>query len=191
MAGGALRRSEAARDGRRLHAGVRIDRRPDGDRRLLPGRHLRRRRCPTVRGGHEAWRYTLMSGVIPAIPLILIRPFLPESPAWQREEARRHAQAPELRRALPAAVPPDDDRHDDHDGVRVRRRVRRHSADAAHRARPAGSARAGADARRSRRSAACSRSRSSAASPAASCSPSSPASSSAGAGCSACSRFPG
>src|SRR5262245_25987315 len=28
---------------------------------------------------HAAWRYTLMSGIIPAIPLILIRPFLPES----------------------------------------------------------------------------------------------------------------
>src|SRR3954470_7091527 len=28
------------------------------------------------------WRYTLMSGIIPAIPLILIRPFLPESPKW-------------------------------------------------------------------------------------------------------------
>jgi MFS family permease len=37
---------------------------------------------PEVRGGHEAWRYTLMSGVIPAIPLILVRPFLPESPTW-------------------------------------------------------------------------------------------------------------
>jgi Sugar (and other) transporter. len=55
---------------------------------------------------HEAWRYTLMSGLIPAIPLILIRPFLPESPVW---EARRAAGtlarpsiaalfAPELRR---------------------------------------------------------------------------------------------
>ncbi len=29
------------------------------------------------------WRYTLISGVIPALPLILIRPFLPESPIWQ------------------------------------------------------------------------------------------------------------
>jgi hypothetical protein len=38
---------------------------------------------PAIRGEHEAWRYTLLSGVIPAIPLILIRPFLPESPAWQ------------------------------------------------------------------------------------------------------------
>lgn len=33
-----------------------------------------------------AWRYTLMSGVIPAIPLIVIRPFLPESPEWQRKK---------------------------------------------------------------------------------------------------------
>lgn len=32
---------------------------------------------------HAAWRYTLMSGLIPAIPLIVIRPFLPESPAWK------------------------------------------------------------------------------------------------------------
>jgi MFS family permease len=42
---------------------------------------------PAIHGGHEAWRYTLMSGVIPAIPLIIIRPFLPESPAWQQKKA--------------------------------------------------------------------------------------------------------
>ena len=35
---------------------------------------------------HAPWRYTLMSGVLPAIPLILIRPFLPESPAWQQKK---------------------------------------------------------------------------------------------------------
>jgi MFS family permease len=35
---------------------------------------------------HAAWRYTLMSGLIPAIPLILIRPFLPESPKWQQKK---------------------------------------------------------------------------------------------------------
>jgi MFS family permease len=40
---------------------------------------------PAIHAGHEAWRYTLISGVIPAIPLILIRPFLPESPEWQRK----------------------------------------------------------------------------------------------------------
>lgn len=55
---------------------------------------------------NAAWRYTLMSGLIPAIPLIFIRPFLPESPAWQsKKEAgtlRRPSIAqlfsPELRR---------------------------------------------------------------------------------------------
>jgi len=41
---------------------------------------------PAINGGHEAWRYTLISGVIPAIPLIVIRPFLPESPAWQEKK---------------------------------------------------------------------------------------------------------
>jgi len=49
-----------------------------------------------VRGGHEAWRYTLMSGVVPAIPLIIIRPFLPESPAWQAKK-----RAGTLRRPSP------------------------------------------------------------------------------------------
>lgn len=39
-----------------------------------------------VAGGHQPWRYTLMSGVIPALPLMLIRPFLPESPAWQEKK---------------------------------------------------------------------------------------------------------
>ena len=34
---------------------------------------------------HAAWRYTLMSGLVPAIPLILIRPFLPESPVWKQK----------------------------------------------------------------------------------------------------------
>jgi MFS family permease len=41
---------------------------------------------PAIYGGHEAWRYTLISGVIPALPLIIIRPFLPESPAWAEKK---------------------------------------------------------------------------------------------------------
>jgi MFS family permease len=36
---------------------------------------------------HAPWRYTLMSGVIPAVPLILVRPFLPESPTWQQKKS--------------------------------------------------------------------------------------------------------
>lgn len=41
---------------------------------------------PAIHGGHEAWRYTLISAVIPAIPLMIVRPFLPESPAWQQKK---------------------------------------------------------------------------------------------------------
>ena len=37
---------------------------------------------PAIYGAHSEWRYTLLSGLIPAIPLIIVRPFLPESPKW-------------------------------------------------------------------------------------------------------------
>ena len=77
---------------------------------------------------HAPWRYTLMSGVMPAIPLILIRPFLPESPAWQAEESRGHAQAAEHRRDLRARSSPHHDRDDDHVcDARTARRLARSS----------------------------------------------------------------
>ncbi len=41
----------------------------------------------TIADGHAPWRYTLVSGLIPAIPLIIIRPFLPESPIWAKKKA--------------------------------------------------------------------------------------------------------
>lgn len=55
---------------------------------------------------HAAWRYTVMSGVLPALPLIVIRPFLPESPIWAARKAAGTLKrpsiaaifAPELRR---------------------------------------------------------------------------------------------
>ncbi len=52
---------------------------------------------PMIQGGHEAWRYTLISGVIPAIPLIVIRPFLPESPAWAEKKRAGTLRRPSLR----------------------------------------------------------------------------------------------
>ncbi|HEX8296252.1 MAG TPA: MFS transporter [Chthoniobacteraceae bacterium] len=51
---------------------------------------------PEIQGGHEAWRYTLISGVIPALPLILIRPFLPESPEWQRKREAGQLKRPSI-----------------------------------------------------------------------------------------------
>ncbi|RLS48516.1 MAG: MFS transporter, partial [Planctomycetota bacterium] len=52
---------------------------------------------PAIHGGHEAWRYTLISGVIPALPLILIRPFLPESPVWAQKKAAGTLRRPSIR----------------------------------------------------------------------------------------------
>jgi MFS family permease len=52
---------------------------------------------PAIQGGHEAWRYTLISGVLPALPLIIIRPFLPESPAWAAKKAAGTLRRPSIR----------------------------------------------------------------------------------------------
>jgi MFS family permease len=52
---------------------------------------------PAIHGGHEAWRYTLISGVIPALPLIFVRPFLPESPEWQRKRDAGQLRRPSIR----------------------------------------------------------------------------------------------
>ena len=51
---------------------------------------------PAIHGGHEPWRYTLMSGVIPAIPLIIVRPFLPESPIWREKKAAGTLKRPNI-----------------------------------------------------------------------------------------------
>ncbi|HSF18045.1 MAG TPA: MFS transporter [Vicinamibacteria bacterium] len=51
---------------------------------------------PEIQGGHEAWRYTLISGVIPALPLMIIRPFLPESPAWREKKRDGTLKRPSL-----------------------------------------------------------------------------------------------
>ena len=50
----------------------------------------------TIKEAHAPWRYTLMSGIIPAIPLIIIRPFLPESPAWAEKKAKGTLRRPSL-----------------------------------------------------------------------------------------------
>ncbi len=49
---------------------------------------------PEIHGGHEAWRYTLLSGLLPAIPLMIIRPFLPESPEWAEKKAKGTLKRP-------------------------------------------------------------------------------------------------
>jgi len=51
---------------------------------------------PAIYGGHSAWRYTLMSGLAPAIPLMLVRPFLPESPEWAWKRAQGTLKRPSV-----------------------------------------------------------------------------------------------
>lgn len=53
-------------------------------------------RFPALHGGHEAWRYTLLSGLLPAIPLLITRPFLPESQIWMESKIRRTLQRPSV-----------------------------------------------------------------------------------------------
>jgi MFS family permease len=51
---------------------------------------------PAIHGGHEAWRYTILWGIFPAIPLLLVRPFLPESPIWQKKREEGTLQRPSV-----------------------------------------------------------------------------------------------
>jgi predicted MFS family arabinose efflux permease len=51
---------------------------------------------PPIYGGHSAWRYTLIAGVVPAIPLAIIRPFLPESPQWEHQRLAGTLQRPSV-----------------------------------------------------------------------------------------------
>jgi MFS family permease len=53
---------------------------------------------------HAPWRYTLISGLIPAIPLIIIRPFLPESPVWQQKKLAGTLRRPSVRELFSPAL---------------------------------------------------------------------------------------
>jgi MFS family permease len=53
-------------------------------------------RLPEIHGSHSAWRYTLLFGLAPALALAIIRPWLPESPEWQRRRAEGTLKRPSL-----------------------------------------------------------------------------------------------
>ena len=104
--------------------------------KTFPARRAARFPCRSwaaIADAHAAWRYTLISGLIPAIPLIVIRPFLPESPTWAAKKAAGTLRRPRLSEIFAPAVAADDDRHHDHVRVQLRRRVRRDPANAANR----------------------------------------------------------
>ena len=69
---------------------------------------------PALADPHATWRYTLMSASFrPA--LIIIRPFLPESPAWLQKKAAGTLKRPVSPRCS-RRIPAHDDRDDGHDG---------------------------------------------------------------------------
>lgn len=67
---------------------------------------------PEIFNQHAAWRYLLMTGLLPAIPIALLLPFVPESKAWRGRRASGKFQrpsfgalfAPELRRVTLVAA---------------------------------------------------------------------------------------
>ena len=101
VAGRVVSRSQEARVDHRVHTGVLFARR-------LPGESDRARiaqtaqSLPAIYGGHDNWRYLLIAGLIPAIPLIVIRPFLPESPVWKEKKAAGTLRRPSLGAILQA-----------------------------------------------------------------------------------------
>ena len=59
---------------------------------------------PPIFGKHEVWRYLLLSGVFPAIPLMLIRPFVPESPVWARKKLEGTLRRPSFKELFAPAL---------------------------------------------------------------------------------------
>ena len=97
-----------------------VARRAGAPRRAVvaPGRHDPRR----------AWRYTLLTGLVPGALILLLMPFVPESRVWKERKRGRHAQPAALRRAVLPRTAPHHARDDAALGVRLRGRVRRAAA---------------------------------------------------------------
>src|SRR5438445_3012795 len=47
--------------------------------------------------GNSAWRYTLMTGLLPALPIALLLPFVPESAVWLERKRAGTLQRPKFR----------------------------------------------------------------------------------------------
>jgi MFS family permease len=52
---------------------------------------------PEPLNGHASWRYTLMTGLIPAIPIALMLPFVPESRVWLERRKAGTLRRPSIR----------------------------------------------------------------------------------------------
>ena len=81
----------------------------------------------TIDDAHAPWRYTLMSGLFPALPLILIRPFLPESPKWKQKKDDGTLKRPSIAELFAPAFRAHHHRHHSHVRLCLRCSFWRHS----------------------------------------------------------------
>ena len=51
---------------------------------------------PAIYDAHSQWRYALISSLVVGLPLLLIRPFLPESPVWKEKRAAGTLRRPSI-----------------------------------------------------------------------------------------------
>lgn len=51
---------------------------------------------PDFFNAHASWRYTLMTGILPAIPIALLLPFVPESRVWMERRASNSLTRPSI-----------------------------------------------------------------------------------------------
>ncbi|MBI4663330.1 MAG: MFS transporter [Verrucomicrobia bacterium] len=58
---------------------------------ILPGLPV-----PEPFNAHASWRYTLMTGLLPAIPIALMLPFVPESRVWQEKRKAGTLRRPSI-----------------------------------------------------------------------------------------------
>ncbi len=51
---------------------------------------------PEIFGTHASWRYTLLTGFLPAVPIALLLPFVPESRVWMERRASGTLSRPSI-----------------------------------------------------------------------------------------------
>src|SRR6266536_2091492 len=59
---------------------------------------------PELFNNHAPWRYLLISGLLPAIPIALLLPFVPESKVWRESRAAGTLKRPSFAQLFAAAL---------------------------------------------------------------------------------------
>ncbi len=59
---------------------------------------------PVIAAGHATWRYTLLTGLLPAIPIAILLPFVPESQVWRERRQAGTLQRPSFRELFSPAL---------------------------------------------------------------------------------------